>query len=39
MRHIEVDPDLDPVRDAARFKEMFVAAKQRLGMAEPVADA
>ena len=39
MRHIEVDPDLDPVRDDARFKQMFGAAKQRLGMAERVADA
>ncbi len=33
MRHVDVDPDLDPIRDDARFKEMFVAAKKRLGMA------
>jgi adenylate cyclase len=39
MRHIEVDPDLDPVRDVPRFREMFAAAKQRLGMVDPVAHA
>ena len=36
MRHIEVDPDLDPVRDDPRFQEMFAAAKERVGIAEPV---
>jgi adenylate cyclase len=32
VRHAEVDPDLDPLRDDPRFKEMLAAAKQRLGM-------
>jgi adenylate cyclase len=30
MRHAEVDPDLDPIRDHPRFKEMLSAAKERL---------
>ena len=34
MRHAEVDPDLDPIRDNPRFKEMLANAKQRLGIAE-----
>ena len=34
IRHADVDPDLDPVRDHPRFKEMLSAAKQRLGIAE-----
>ena len=34
LRHIEFDPDLDPIRDDPRFKEMFAAAKERLGMQE-----
>ena len=38
MRHIEVDPDMDPVRDHPRFKEMFASTKQRLGIGEGVAD-
>jgi adenylate cyclase len=33
IRHLEADPDLDPIRDDPRFKEMLAAAKQRLGMA------
>lgn len=32
MRHLEVDPDLDPIREDTRFKDMLVAAKQRLGI-------
>ena len=32
MRHIEVDPDVDPIREHPRFREMFAAAKQRLSM-------
>jgi adenylate cyclase len=32
MRHLEVDPDLDPVRKLPRFKEMLAAARKRLGM-------
>jgi adenylate cyclase len=33
LRHMEVDPDLDLLRDDARFQEMFTSAKQRLGVA------
>jgi len=33
MRHMEVDPDLDPVRKEPRFQTMFASAKKRLGMA------
>jgi adenylate cyclase len=36
MRHMEVDPDLDPLRSDPRFKQMFDAAKKRLGMNEAV---
>ena len=32
IRHIEADPDLDPVRDQPRFKEMLESAKERLGI-------
>ena len=32
MRHMEVDPDLDPVRKEPRFQTMFASAKKRLGM-------
>lgn len=32
MRHIDVDPDLDPIRNDPRFKEMVATAKKRLGM-------
>jgi adenylate cyclase len=32
MRHIEVDPDMDPVRNDPRFQEMIASAKQRLGI-------
>jgi len=32
MRHIEVDPDLGPIREDPRFKEMLAAAKERLGI-------
>ena len=40
LRHLEVDPDLDPIRDDPRFRNMLAAAKKRLGMTEatPVAD-
>jgi adenylate cyclase len=34
IRHAEVDPDLDPLRDDPRFKEMLSAAKQRLEISE-----
>jgi adenylate cyclase len=32
MRHIEADPDMDPVRNDPRFQEMMASAKQRLGI-------
>ena len=36
IRHIEVDPDMDPVRSDPRFQDMIGSAKKRLGMtAEP----
>ena len=34
IRHAEIDPDMDPVREDARFKAMVAAAKQRVGMEE-----
>ena len=33
MRHLEVDPDLDPIRHDPRFVDMLSDAKQRLGIA------
>jgi len=33
LKHIDCDPDLDPVRDDPRFKEMMAAAKKRLELA------
>jgi adenylate cyclase len=32
LRHLEADPDFEPIRDNPRFKEMLAAARQRLGM-------
>ncbi|HVH85941.1 MAG TPA: hypothetical protein VM912_04400, partial [Terriglobales bacterium] len=32
LRHLEVDPDLGPIRDDPRFEKMLTAAKERLGM-------
>lgn len=32
LRHLEVDDDLEPIRDDPRFQEMLASAKQRLGM-------
>jgi hypothetical protein len=32
IRHLEVDPDLDAIREDSRFKEMLAATKKRLGM-------
>jgi adenylate cyclase len=34
IRHLEVDPDLDPIRDDPRFNQMLASAKHRLGIAE-----
>jgi adenylate cyclase len=39
IHHAEIDPDMDPVRDDPRFKEMLASAKQRLGIAETVGNA
>jgi adenylate cyclase len=39
MRHVDADPDLDPIRGDPRFKEMLAAAKKRLGLAEAAAAA
>jgi adenylate cyclase len=35
IRHLEVDPDLDDIRDDPRFRDMLAAAKVRLAMPEP----
>ena len=32
LRHLDADPDFDPIRDDPRFKEMLAAAKNRLRM-------
>jgi adenylate cyclase len=34
MRHVDADPDLDPIRGDPRFREMLGSAKSRLGLAE-----
>jgi len=34
ISHAEADPDLNPLRDNSKFKEMLAAAKKRVGMAE-----
>ena len=34
IRHAEADPDLDPIRDDPRFKQMLAAAKKRLRIQE-----
>jgi adenylate cyclase len=39
IRHLEADPDLDPIRGNPRFKEMLATTKQRLGMATVVTNA
>jgi adenylate cyclase len=38
IRHAEVDPDLDPIREDTQFKTMLAAAKERLGMPIAVTD-
>jgi adenylate cyclase len=32
IKHLEVDPDMNPIRGDPRFKAMLAGAKQRLGM-------
>jgi len=39
IRHLEADPDLDPLRDDPGYKEMLASAKERIGIAEASADA
>lgn len=39
MRHLEVDPDFDPIRGDPRFQKMLAATKKRLGIDETIADA
>jgi adenylate cyclase len=34
IKHVDADPDLDPIRDDPRMKQMLSAAKQRLGIVE-----
>jgi len=34
IRHADVDPDLDPIRDDPRFKQMLATAKRRLRIEE-----
>jgi adenylate cyclase len=34
IRHLEADPDFDPLRDHPRFKEMLAGAKTRLRLAD-----
>ncbi|HVU31169.1 MAG TPA: tetratricopeptide repeat protein, partial [Sphingomicrobium sp.] len=38
IRHLEADPDLDPLREHPRFKELLAEAKQRLGITEVAAN-
>ena len=35
IRHLEADPDFNSIRDHPRFKAMFEAARERLGMHAP----
>jgi adenylate cyclase len=37
MRHVDVDPDLDSIRDDQRFQTMLAEAKGRLGLVKVVA--
>lgn len=35
---LRADPDMDPLRDDPRFKEMMMEAEARLATAQPVGD-
>jgi adenylate cyclase len=35
LRHMEVDPDVDPLRDNQRFQELVAETRERLGMDKP----
>jgi adenylate cyclase len=34
LKHVDADPDMDPIRGDARFKKMLASAKSRLGIAQ-----
>jgi len=36
LHHAEIDPDMDSVREHARFRAMISAARKRLGLEQPV---
>ena len=38
IRHLEADPDLDPIRSDPRFVKMLASAKERLGLAPAPAE-
>jgi len=33
LKHVDADPDMDPIRSDPRFKQMFATAKKRLNSA------
>jgi len=39
LRHLYADPDLNPIREEPRFKDMLAAAEQRLGITETASNA
>ena len=39
IRHLEADPDLDPIRNNSRFTQMLASTKERLGLTAPAGDA
>ncbi len=38
IRHVEADPDLEPIRNDPRFVQMLATAKQRLGLTAAAAE-